>query len=152
MKFHEPSVKKEIEMAQITPSDRILQIGCGAIPYSLIIISKMTQKELTGIDNQGRSIQLAQKFLQKYKHIHVEQYAGETYDVSDYDVILISYGVGNIDAVLYNVLKNLKNTAKILFRKPVTVKSTYIDSIIKQYSKKKIRLLLTQESILLMKQ
>ena len=152
MKFHEPSVKKEIEMAQITPSDKILQIGCGAIPYSLLILSKMTNTELTGIDNQGRSIQLAQKFLQKNKQIHVKQSAGEIFDVSDYDVILISYGVGNIDVVINNVLKNLKSTAKILFRKPVTVKSAYIDSIVQQYSEKKIRLLLTQESILLMKQ
>lgn len=137
-------------MAEISESDKILQIGCGAIPYSLAILSKETHAEITGIDNQGRSILCAKKFLRHYNNIHVEQQDGETYDVSRYDVVLISYGVDNIDAVLTNVLKNLKSSAKIIFRKPVTESSDYIDSIIKKHSVKKIRLLLTQESILLM--
>ena len=42
MKFHEPSVKKEINMAEIQHSDKILHIGCGAIPYSLIIFLRNT--------------------------------------------------------------------------------------------------------------
>ncbi len=154
LKFHEPSVKKEIKMSEISKSDKILHIGCGAIPYTTIIMSKELNAEITGIDNQTRSITLAKKFLTKNKiqdKIHLEKELGETYNVSNFDVVLISYGVGDIEAILKNVLSNIKNKGKIILRKPITEKSDYIDSVIEKHSIKKIKLLLTQESILIYK-
>jgi precorrin-6B methylase 2 len=141
-------------MAEISKSDKILHIGCGAIPYSLIIISNEINAEVIGIDNQPRSINLAKKFLTKYKiynKIHVEIESGETYNVSNFDVILISYGIGNAEMVLKNVFNNLKKDGKILLRKSLTEKNDYVDTIIKKYSIKKKRLLLTQESVLIVK-
>jgi 2-polyprenyl-3-methyl-5-hydroxy-6-metoxy-1,4-benzoquinol methylase len=151
MKIHEPSVKKEIHMADIHPTDKVLHIGCGAIPYSLLIFSKETHAQVTGIDNQPRSIDSAKKFIAGAKNIHIEQAAGETYDVSAYDVILISYGVGDIEAVLKNSLQHLKANGKIILRKPITETTEFIDSVIGKYSIKKLKLLLSQESYLLMK-
>jgi protein-L-isoaspartate O-methyltransferase len=151
MKIHEPSVKKEINIAGITPSDKILHIGCGAIPYSLVIFSKETQTQITGIDNQARSIAKAKKYVANYKNIHVEQASGETYNVTPYDVVLISYGVGDIEAVLKNTFNHLKNNGRIILRKPITETTEYIDSLLKHHATKKIKLLLTQESYLLKK-
>ncbi len=151
MKFHEPSVKKEINMTDIKQSDKILHIGCGAIPYSLIIFSKETHTQITGIDNQPRSIAHAKKFIANDKNIHIEQASGETYDGSSFDIIFISYGVGDIEAVLKNTLQHLKNNGKIILRKPMTETTEYIDSVIRKYSVKKLKLLLSQESFLIMK-
>jgi len=152
MKFHAPSVKKEIAMVGLSPTDTVLHIGCGAIPYSLIIISKETHAHVTGIDNQPRSVAKAKQFVASHQNIHVEQASGETYDVSAFDVILISYGIGNIEAVLKNALGKLKNNGKIILRKPITETTEYINTVLHTYSKKKRKLLLTQESYLLMKQ
>ena len=151
MKFHEPSVKKEIAMADLSPTDTVLHIGCGAIPYSLIIISKETHAHVTGIDNQPRSIAKAKQFAASHQNIHIEQASGETYDTSAFDAILISYGIGNIEAVLKNALGKLKNNGKIILRKPITETTEYINTVLHTYSKKKRKLLLTQESYLLMK-
>jgi len=151
MKLHEPSVKKEINMAEIKPSDKFLHIGCGAIPYSLIIFSKETHAQITGIDNQTRSITYAKKFVADYRNIHVEQASGETYNVSAFDVILISYGIDDIETVLKNALQHLKNNGKIILRKPMTQTTDYINSVIGKYSIKKLKLLLSQESFLIMK-
>jgi precorrin-6B methylase 2 len=151
MRIHEPSVKKEINMAGIHPTDNVLHIGCGAIPYSLLILSKETQAHITGIDNQTRSITSAKKFITDHNNIHIEQASGETYDVSTYDVILISYGIGDIEAVLKNALQHLKTNGKIILRKPITETTDYIDSVIKKYSIKKLKLLLSQESFLILK-
>ncbi|HWR27738.1 MAG TPA: hypothetical protein VN377_04810, partial [Candidatus Thermoplasmatota archaeon] len=84
-------------------------------------------------------------------NIHVEKAPGETYDVSPFDVILISYGVGDIEAVLKNTLQHLKNNGKVILRKPITETTEYIDTVLEDYSIKKIKLLLSQESYLLMK-
>jgi protein-L-isoaspartate O-methyltransferase len=151
MKLHEPSVKKEIKMADIKPSDKILHIGCGAIPYSLVIFSKETNAQITGIDIQPRSIASAEHYVKKYTNIHVQKASGETYDVSPFDVILISYGVGDIESVLKNALEHLKTNGKIILRKPITETTKYIDSVIEEHSIKKLKLLLTQESYLLRK-
>ena len=154
LKFHESSVKKEIKMAEISKSDKILHIGCGAIPYSLIIISNEINAEIIGIDNQPRSIVLANKLLKRYKlsnKIQIKEGSGETYNVSNFDLILISYGVGNTEMILKNVFNNLKKDGKILLRYSTIEKNDYIDSVIQKYSIKKIKLLLTQESILIVK-
>ena len=151
MKFHEPSVKKEIAIGDLSSTDTVLHIGCGAIPYSLIIFSKETQAHITGVDNQPRSITKARQFAAGYQNIHIEQASGETYDVSVYDVILISYGVGDIEEVLKSTLQHLKNNGKIILRKPITETTEYIDAVIKKYARKKQKLLLFQESYLLMK-
>ena len=133
MKFHEPSVKKEINMAEISPSDKILHIGCGAIPYSLIIFSKETHAQITGIDNQTRSITHAKKFIADFKNIHVEKASGETYDVSPFDIILISYGVGDIEAVLKNTLPTSKKQ-----RKDNTQKTNNRDNRIHRFRTRKL--------------
>jgi precorrin-6B methylase 2 len=151
MKFHEPSVKKEIAMAGVQPSEKVLQIGCGAIPYSLLIFSRETHTQVTGIDNQSRSIEKAKKFIGENQNIHVEQASGETYDVSAFDVILISYGVGDIEAVLRNTLQQLKKNGRIILRKPITETTDYIDSLLEHNATKKMKLLLSQESYILIK-
>ena len=57
LKFHKPAVLKEINMLDVKKGDKILHIGCGAIPYSLIILSNETNaEEILGIDNQDKSI------------------------------------------------------------------------------------------------
>lgn len=151
MKIHEPSVKKEIQMANVKPTDKVLQIGCGAIPYSLRIFSQETHAKVTGIDNQPRSIEKAKKFIGPNKNIQIEQASGETYDVSGFDVILISYGVGDIEAVLKNTLQHLKNNGRIILRKPITESTEYIDKVLKDNATAKMKLLLSQESYIIMK-
>ncbi len=152
LKIHEPSVKKEITMAEVKPTEKVLQIGCGAIPYTLRIISQQTHAQVTGIDNQPRIIEKAKKYIGENKNIRIEQAAGETYDVSTYDVILISYGVGDIEAVLKNALRNLKSNGRIILRKPITETTKYIDSVLKNNAIKKMKLLLSQESYILVRQ
>jgi precorrin-6B methylase 2 len=139
-------------MANVKPTDKVLQIGCGAIPYSLRIFSQETHAQVTGIDNQPRSIEKAKRFIGDNKNIHLEQASGETYDVSTFDVILISYGVGDIEAVLKNTFHHLSNNGRIILRKPITESTQYIDRILKEHATAKMKLLLSQESYIIMKQ
>ena len=65
--FHESSVKKEIEMAHISSSDKILHIGCGAIPYTSIVISKETNAKVTGIDHKQSVVDAAANFIHSHR-------------------------------------------------------------------------------------
>jgi protein-L-isoaspartate O-methyltransferase len=66
IKFHESSVKKEIEMSNLLPSDRILHIGCGAIPYTSILVSRKIGAEIVGIDCDPRVVNIATDYLKRY--------------------------------------------------------------------------------------
>lgn len=154
IKFHAPSVKKEIAMVNITESDKILHIGCGAIPYTSIIINKETSSQIVGIDNKERIVNRATEYVKINNfsdRIKIEMGEGDNYDVSGFDVVIISYGVADHDVVLKHVLGSVKGGTRIVLRKSVTEKNEYINSIVKNFSICSKRLLLTQDSVLIVK-
>lgn len=155
IKIHSSSVNKEIKMAKITQNDKILHIGCGAIPYTSLLINQLKNAKIIGLDNKKRIIQYANKYIKKYKldtnTIKFEFADGKNYDVSNFDVIIISYGVPNQDKVLENVITNCKKNTRILLRRSTIKKNQCVDSIVEKYKKDSILSLLTQESILLKK-
>ncbi len=155
LRFHYPSVVREIKMAQLKKTDSILQIGCGAIPYTLIILHRLLRCPVTGIDNQPVAVHKAMRFLERIDlsdHISVMQGDGKTFDVSGYDFILISYGTPDAHAILTHVLTTSKKDARILFRKSTVVESASIEALLKNYHTIREKMLLTQESIVISKQ
>lgn len=142
-------------MAKITQNDKILHIGCGAIPYTTLLINQIINTKIIGLDNKEKIVQSANKYIKKHKpntnNIKFEFADGKNYNVSNFDVIIISYGIPNQDQVLENVIKNCKKNTRILLRRSTAKKYQYIDYIVEKYKKNSIILLLTQESILLIK-
>jgi len=154
IKFHKSSVKKEIEMSNLLSSDRILHIGCGAIPYTSIVLSREVNSKVVGIDCDPRVVNIATDYLKRYNFsnmVKIEIGDGKTYNVSDFDVVILSYGIDSQDSVLRHAIDSMKEGARIILRRPSTEKNEYIDSIVKEFSVCSIRLLLTQESILIVK-
>ena len=154
IKFHESSVKKEIEMSNLSPPDRILHIGCGAIPYTSILVSRKIGAKIVGIDCDPRVVNIATDYLKRYNlsnMVKIEIGDGKTYNVSDFDVVILSYGIDSQDLVLRHTIDSMKEGARIILRRPSTEKDGYIDSIVKEFSVCSIRMLLTQESILIVK-
>jgi len=154
IKFHESSVKKEIYMSNLSSSDKILHIGCGAIPYTSIILSREVNPKIIGIDCNPHVVDIANDYLKRYNlsnMIKIERGDGKTYDVSGFDSIILSYGVDGQDLILKNVIDSMKNGARIILRRSTTECNSYIESIVKDFSVCSIKLLLTQESVLIVK-
>ncbi|MCK5031862.1 MAG: hypothetical protein KAR64_10385, partial [Thermoplasmatales archaeon] len=55
------------------------------------------------------------------------------------------------DLVLRHIIDSMKNGARLILRRSTTECNSYIDSIVKEFSICSIRLLLTQESVLIVK-
>jgi precorrin-6B methylase 2 len=154
IKIHEPSIKKEIEMSKLSQSDKILHIGCGAIPYTLIVIVKEIGVSVLGIDYKSRIVDLANNYLKRFNlsdMIRIETGEGQKYDASGFNVVIISYGIEIQEVVLHHILDSVKDGTRIILRRSTLKKNDYIDSIVKKYSTDSLKLLLTQESILLVK-
>jgi protein-L-isoaspartate O-methyltransferase len=154
IRYHKNAVKKEINCLHLSRSDRVLHIGCGAIPYTSIIIAQEIKAYVVGIDNKSIIVNLAKEFIKKnhlLNIVSIELGDGQNVDVSNFDVIIISYGVVNQDLVLKHVYESLDKNARIILRKSKTDKNKYINLIINKFSTHQIQLLLTQESVLIVK-
>ena len=152
IKFHTYSVKKEIEMAGLKKEDKILHIGCGSIPYTLIILSDVLKTKVVGIDINQKVVDNARNLLkkfEKYDSIIIDKAEGVKYNVLPFNVIIISYGINQHDLVLKHVIDSVCKKSKVIIRGSNLEKNKYIGKIVEKYYTKKIRLLLTQDTILL---
>jgi len=154
IKFHKSSVKKEIEMSSLSSSDKILHIGCGAIPYTSILLSREVNSKIVGIDCSPNVVDIANDYLKRYNHsnmVKIEMGDGKTYDVSSFDIIILSYGLEGKQLVLKHVIDSMKSGSRLILRRSITDSNSYIDSIVREFSVCSMRLLLTQESVLIVK-
>ena len=55
-----PVVQNEIELAQITSADRVLSIGCGAVPFTALLVARMTGARVTAVDRDPVAARLAE--------------------------------------------------------------------------------------------
>ena len=152
--IHKSAVIKEIELAHILQSDKVLHIGCGGIPYTALIISKEKNAKVIGIDNNPNAVKIAKEYLKNAKtfdNIEIKNGDGANYDVSHFDVIIIAYGVDEQEKILKNVLSSMNKQVRLILRKSTLEKNEHVTEIIKDISIFSKRLLLTQESVLIIK-
>ena len=113
-------VEKEVNLSNISSDDSILIIGCGSIPATSILVSKISKtKNITSIDYDLKAIKNAIKFLNSSnfcKNLKFEHSNGLKYPVEDFDVIFILYGIKEQEKLLKYVAKKVKKTSRVIFR------------------------------------
>jgi len=128
MRFYEKMVTDERKIANISQEKKLLHIGSGPIPATLIIISKKTNADTTGVDINKQSVQKSKKFLKKHYpslNVKIINKDGADLDFKHYDVILISDGVSNINQILKNIYKSVNKKTQIIFRKTIRDKENF---------------------------
>lgn len=116
-RWRKPVFLQEIRLLDISPSDKVLHLGCGALPTASVLITKEKNVSVTGIDNNRIAVKLAQSYINK-KHltnkIIIEYGDGVTYPIHDFDVIFIAINVWPIDRILTHLAETMKPTTRIL--------------------------------------
>jgi len=120
------SVRKEIEIANITKEDKILNIGCGPFPNTAIIISEITGAKVVAMDKNKFSTILAKKYLNDKNIKNTEIRLGDAinYPMKDFDVILITNCATPRKKIIENVLKKSKSDCRIICREVKNTKSS----------------------------
>ena len=132
MKWRKPIFLKEIKIAKISSTDKVLHLGCGILPTASILIAEETNAKVVGIDNNNKALKFAQQFVDKSglsNLIKIEYGNGVEYPVQDFDVIFIAINVWPIDTILKHLLPQLKKDARILCK---GMKNDIIDTIEKE--------------------
>lgn len=128
MRFYEKMVNDEIKIANISKEKKVLHIGSGPVPATLLIISRKTNADLTGIDIDEKSVEKSKIILKKHYaslDIKIIKKDGVDLDFKDYDIILISDGVTNINQILKNIYKSADKKTQIIFRKTISDKENF---------------------------
>ena len=110
---------KEFSIAQIPEDGKVLVIGCGSLPHTMIILGLEKNWRLTGIDIDKDAVNKAKSLVNKYKlkrEIEIIEEDGLTVDLSGYDLIVISFDVKPKAKILERLLKDMDEKTCILYR------------------------------------
>jgi len=117
--FFEKSILEEFEMVNIGSNDKILHVGCGALPNTLISLAKNIAAHYIGIDKDKEAVEIAKKIVAEYglKNVEIEQGDALHYPFKEFDIIIISFGVEPKEKVFDRLKKETKEDVRIVFRK-----------------------------------
>ncbi len=119
IKFFERATLEEFEMVGINRNDKVIHIGCGALPNTLISLAKNIPANYVGIDRDRESVRIAKKIVERYKikNVKIEEGDALNYPIQDFDLIIVSFGVEPKEKVFERIRKEAKKNAKIIYRK-----------------------------------
>lgn len=119
IKYYVDIIDKEINIAKISSSTRVVHIGCGPIPSTSILIAKKTGANIIGVDKNPRTVEKARSCLHELGYankIQIKQAEASNFPIENFDVILISHGIEPRDKFLKYVSKSMKEDAIVVFR------------------------------------
>ncbi|MDR5658553.1 methyltransferase domain-containing protein [Serpentinicella sp. ANB-PHB4] len=115
-------VKKEVELAKITEDDIVLNIGCGAIPFTALHIVEMTGAKVIALDKDQEAVEMAQACLKKYgleKNIEVKLGDGTPEALPTFTAALVALHIKDKEEMLDNLMAVGPPGGRIIFRQPV---------------------------------
>ncbi len=119
--FYREVVQNEIVLAGIVSDDRVLNIGCGGIPFTSILIARQTGATLWAVDCDKDAVNVARRCIEKAglnKLISVEHFNGLDKIPFNYSAAVVALQVEPKKEVLENLMQNGLPGARIITRRP----------------------------------
>ncbi|ABR55090.1 conserved hypothetical protein [Methanococcus vannielii SB] len=136
-KYYEKTVKREIELANITSKDKVLVIGSGSIPFTAIHVSKLTGANVTAVDIDKEAVEKSKSCIKKYNfnNITVLNENGLNVDCNNYDVIIIALQVFEKEEILSKIIDN-GISKRVIVRQPAENYAKIYGELPKNYKPK----------------
>lgn len=114
----EKVVLEEFESLPMKDDAKVLFIGCGSIPNTLISLAKMKKWNLVGIDRDEKAVYNAKKILDMYgfKNVQIKHVDGRDVDLKDFDLIVVALGTEPKKDILERISANSKPGTYVLCR------------------------------------
>ncbi len=114
-------VSREIELAGITSTDRVLNIGCGGIPFTAIIINRLTGARVYAVDRDNEAVEVAKRCIKSCgleNGVTAACIDGTAKIPFDYDVALVALQAEPKKAIFENLISQGSPGARLIFRRP----------------------------------
>lgn len=109
----------EFEMVDLPDGSKVVNIGCGSLPHTLLILANAKDWQFLGIDRDEVAVQEAEKMVDHYNlldKIKIKLAEGVDCDVSDFDLIIVSHGVEPKMKILETLGNKMSKNSIILYR------------------------------------
>ncbi len=117
IKFFEEAILEEFKMLNIK-GNKVLHIGCGALPNTLISLAKNIPAIYVGIDRDDEAVKIAKKVVEEYGlNIKIEKGDALNYPLNEFDFIIVSFGVEPKEEVFNRIKRDAKENVIIIYRK-----------------------------------
>jgi precorrin-6B methylase 2 len=127
---------REIENFKIINSKNILHIGCGAYPITAIILSSLSNGQITAIDNNIIAVKLARKVIKKEnltKKIDIKNGDGLKFPLDEFDLVIVSGCAYPQEKILEHIFNSVKPQTRIIFRE-IEGDKILLSDFIKKYN------------------
>ncbi len=114
-------VEREIRMADITHTDKVINIGCGAIPFTAVILASRTGARVKAVDYDPRAVQCARQCVAAMglaEQISVYQERGETTEADGFTAAVVALQARPKRAIIDNLRQKGASGIKIIARCP----------------------------------
>lgn len=154
-------LKNEIKLAKIKSTDKVLFIGSGPVPFTALLIHKLTDCRVDCCESNTVSANLSKKVIKTLSfdnRIHVLNKNGVDLDFSDYTTIVIALLAKPKDKILKNMWKQIYRGTRVVYRIPSVVRQAFYEEtkgdilkVYRHYEKGRIGNSKTSSSILFLK-
>lgn len=114
-------IKREVDLANITSKDTVLNIGSGAIPFTAIHIVEMTGARVIAIDKDKEAVEKSKYCLKRFKldrNIDVQIADGLGNFHTPFTVAIVALQVKEKEKVFENLINTAKPGGRLVFRQP----------------------------------
>lgn len=119
--FFRRITKKEVPLCGLKPGDRVIQIGVGSLPQTVLYLAELGAR-VEALDNDPKAVANAARMLSRFRFdgmISVRQADGLQTDCNGADAVWISFVVSPKDEVLKRAFASLKEGGRLVYRNPV---------------------------------
>ena len=127
-------VKNEIALARIDSRDTVLNIGCGAIPFTAIHLAKEAQCKVIAVDHDALAVKRAQRVIRKLRlssQVSVHHKDGEAPLDLTYNKAILALQTHPLKTVIETVFSPSRT---IVVRQPFESHQSLYDKVPEGYS------------------
>lgn len=120
-KFYTGLVKKEVFLGGIGSKDVVLNIGCGAVPFTAINIVELTGAKVIAMDKDTAALEKAGYSLKRFKrgrNIELMEGDGQGDFSFDFTAAVVALHAEPKVKILENLMQKAGKGARLLFRQP----------------------------------
>ena len=113
-------LNNEIKLGNISKKDRVLNIGCGGMPFTAIFLSEMTGAEIIAVDHDEEAVKKASEFVSRnnIKNISIICSKGQNINEISFNKALVALQAFPKVDILNNLLKISEKGSRLIFRQP----------------------------------
>ena len=129
-------IKKEVDLANITAQDIILNIGCGAVPFTAIYLATLSGAKVWAVDRDREAVAKARVCLKKLNlqdRINVIKREGNENIEVHFTAAVVALQAEPKSNILTNLLTSSPSGARLIFREARKLLQSQYDYLPKEF-------------------